>query len=85
MKYFSHPWQKYSAGCAIRARPPSEILAEFFKMENTTEPSEAKLQELKKSCLLPADEIKAYLQHLATTAANRKEGEKKRKKLKNKV
>lgn len=74
--------QKYSDGLATRSRPPSEILAEFFKIENIVDPSETNLQELKNTCLLPADEIKVYLQHLATTSANRKEGAKKRKKSK---
>lgn len=71
--------QEYSAGSAIRARPPSEILAEFFNSERTVQPSDTKLQELKNKCLLPADEIKVYLQHMATTAANREEGARKRK------
>ena len=72
--------QIYSDGCAIRASPPSEILAEFFEKENTLEPTGSQLNKLKNMCLLPADEIKLYLQHLATVSANRKEGAKKRKK-----
>ena len=66
--------EKYSNGCAVRARPPSEIIAEFFKETNTCNPNATQLERLQKECLLPADEINVYLKHLATVAANRQKG-----------
>ena len=74
--------EKYSNGCAVRARPPSEIIAEFLKKTNTCNPNATQLERLQKECLPPADEIDVYLKHLATVAANRQEGVKKRKKAK---
>lgn len=71
----------HSAGKAIRAEPPSNILERFFNAYDgsVTSVEEDQLNNLSKKCLLSPDDVKLWLGHLSQVAENRRKGVEKAK------
>ena len=56
------------------AKPPSFIIKNFFNELKEKEPSDEELKAVACQCLLPANEVSLWLEHLKTVHRNRKHG-----------
>ena len=62
----------YSQSKAVRSPPPSQILQEYKKKNETF--LEVDIENLASKCLLPPDEVRLSLQHLQQSSRKQEEG-----------
>ena len=68
------PQETLTSTLSSMTKLPSVVLKEYFDTLNTYPPSESELNKLSKLVMLPAEEVKIWLDHLHTVCTNRRKG-----------
>ena len=72
--HFLKPEEALKSDYTPMAKPPSIILKNFYQSQARTDPSAEDIKSVAKKTLLPASEVRIWLDHLKTIDNNRKRG-----------